>query len=147
MPITQECCELYRTSPGAYTSQNSSLPTITKTILVRWTTHAGHWRRRKGELISDILLRTPSHERAKAGRLARTYIQQLCADTGYSLENLSVAMEDRDGWWERSRGIRAGSITWWFVSNSHNWNHLTVCKQKSSNSFKNKVACELPLNQ
>ena len=54
------------------------LPPITKTIQVRRTTHAGHcWRSRK-ELIRDVLLWTPTHGRAKAGRPARTYIQQLC---------------------------------------------------------------------
>ena len=60
------------------------LPPITKTIQVRRTRHAGHcWRSRDG-LISDILLWTPSHGRAKAGRPARTYIQQFCEDTGCS---------------------------------------------------------------
>ena len=38
---------------------------------------------------------TPSHGQAKAGRPARTYIQQLCANTGCSLENLPGAMDDR----------------------------------------------------
>ena len=55
------------------------LPLITKTIKVRWTRHAAHCWRSKDELISDILLWTPSHGRAKAGRPARTYIQHLCA--------------------------------------------------------------------
>ena len=36
------------------------------------------------ELISDILLWTLSNGCAKAGRPARTYIQQFCADTRYS---------------------------------------------------------------
>ena len=35
------------------------LPPITKTIQVRWTRHAGHWRSRD-ELISDVLLWTTS---------------------------------------------------------------------------------------
>ena len=63
------------------------LPPITKTIEVRWTRHAGQCWRRSDELISDFLRWTPSHGRAKAGRPARTYIQQLCEDTGYRLEN------------------------------------------------------------
>ena len=41
------------------------LTTITKTIQVRRTRHAGHGWRRKNELISDILLWTPSHGWAK----------------------------------------------------------------------------------
>ena len=39
----------------------------------------------------------PSHRQAKAGRPTRTYIQQLCADTGWSLEDLPEAMDDREG--------------------------------------------------
>ena len=63
------------------------------------------------ELISDILQWTPSHGRAKAGRPARTYIQQLCTDTGYSLEDLLGAMDDRDGGREKVRENCAGSAT------------------------------------
>ena len=57
------------------------LPPITKTIQVRRTRHARHCWRSRDELISDVLLWTPTHGRAKAGRPARTYIQQLCEDT------------------------------------------------------------------
>ena len=57
------------------------LPPITKTIQVRRTRHAGHCWRIRDELISDVLLWTPSHGRAKEGRPARTYLQQLCEDT------------------------------------------------------------------
>ena len=81
------------------------LPPITKTIQVRQTRHAGHCWRSKDELISNILLWTPSHECAKARRPARTYIQQLCANTGYSPEDLLGAMNDRDGWQERVRDM------------------------------------------
>ena len=45
---------------------------ITKTIQVRRTRHAGHCWRSRDELISDVLLWTPTHGRAKAGRPART---------------------------------------------------------------------------
>ena len=84
---------------------------ITKTIQVRRTRHAGHcWRSKEG-LISDVLLWTLSHRRAKAWQPARTYIQQVCADTGCSFEDLLGAM---DGWQERVREIRAVSTTWWF---------------------------------
>ena len=51
----------------------------------RRTRQAGHCWRSRDELISDVLLWIPSHGRAKAERPARTYIQQLCADTGCSL--------------------------------------------------------------
>ena len=75
------------------------LPPFTKTIQVRRTTHAGHCWRSKDELISNILHWYPSPGRAKTGRLARTDIQQFCADTGYSLKT----MDDRNGCWERVR--------------------------------------------
>ena len=90
------------------------LPPITKTIQVRRTRHAGHCWRSRDELISDILRWTPSHERAKAGRPARTYTRQPCADTGCSLEDLPGAMGDRDRWRERVREIRAANATWWW---------------------------------
>ena len=83
------------------------LPPITKTIQVRQTKHAGHCWRSKDELISDVLLWTPTYGRAKAGRPARTYIQQLCEDTGCNPEDLPEAMNHREKWRERVRDIRA----------------------------------------
>ena len=90
------------------------LPPITKTIQVRRTRHAGHCWRSRDELISDVLLWTPTHGRAKAGRPARTCIQQLCEDTGCCPEDLPEAMNDRGKWRESVRGIRATSTTWWW---------------------------------
>ena len=85
------------------------LSPITKTIQVRWIRHAGHcWRSR------DVLLWTATHGRAKAGRPARTYIQQLCEDTGYCPEDLPRAMNVREEWRERVRDIHATSATWWW---------------------------------
>ena len=45
---------------------------------------------------------------------ARTYIQQLCEDTGCSPEDLPEAMNDREKWLERVRDIRASGTTWWW---------------------------------
>ena len=92
----------------------SHLPPITKTIQVRRTRHAGHCWRSRDELIRDVLLWTPTHGRAKAGRPARTYIQQLCEDTGCCPEDLPRAMNDREEWRERVRDIRATSAIWWW---------------------------------
>ena len=90
------------------------LPPITKTIQVRQTRHAGHSWRSRDKLISDVLLWTPTHGRAKAGWPARTYIQQLCEDTGCCPEDLPEAMNDREKWRERVMDIRATSTTWWW---------------------------------
>ena len=112
---------------GNYTRMNKSwrqhptrhqlyghLPPITKTIQVRRTRHAGHCWRIRDELISDVLLWTPTHDHAKTGRPARTYIQQLCEDTGCCPEDLPEAMNDREKWRERVMDIRATSTTWWW---------------------------------
>ena len=87
------------------------LPPITKTIQVGQTRHAGHCWRSRDELISDVLLWTPTYSRAKAGRPARTYIQQLCEDMGCSPEDLPEAMNDWEKWRERVRNIRASGTT------------------------------------
>ena len=86
---------------------------ITKPIQVRRTRHAGHCWRSRDDLISDVLLWTPTYGRAKAGLPARTYIQQLCGGTRCSPEDLPEAMNDREKWRERVRDIRASGTTWW----------------------------------
>ena len=90
------------------------IPPLTKTIKIRRTRHAGHFWRSRDELISDILLWILSQGRAKAGWTAQTYIQQLCADTECSSEDLPEAMDYREGWRERVRDIRADGVTWWW---------------------------------
>ena len=71
----------------------SHLPSIMKTIQVWQTRYAVHCWISSEELISDVLLWTPSH--GPAGRSARTYIQQLFADTRRIPEDLPEAMDDR----------------------------------------------------
>ena len=90
------------------------LPPITKTIQAIRTRHTGHCWKSIDELISDVLVWTSTYGRAKAGRPARTYIQQLCENTGCSPEELPEAMNDREMWRERFRDIRAGGRTWWW---------------------------------
>ena len=100
MTNTQEGYEQYWTSPGGNTPTEHQLyghlPPITKTIQARRTRHVGHCWRSRDELIGDVLLWTPTYGRAKVGRPARTYIQQLCEDTGCSPEDLPKAMNDRE---------------------------------------------------
>ena len=86
---------------------------ITKTIQIRRTRHAGHCWRSRDELISDVLLWTPSHSRAKAKWPAQTYIQQLCEDMGCSPEDLPEAINNRERWRARVRDIRADGTTRW----------------------------------
>ena len=122
------------------------LPPITKTIQVKRTRDAGHCWRSRDELISDVLLWTPTYSRAKAGKPARTYIQQLCEDTGCSPEDLSEAMNDREKWRERVRDIRAGGTTWrwwwrWQVLIYHKTNQLTNLTSLWPNTLDN-IKCD-----
>ena len=111
------------------------LPPITKTIQVRRTRHAGHCWRSKDELISDVLLWTPTHGCARVGWPARTYIQQLCEDTGCNPEDLPEAMNDREKWRETVRDIRAGGVTWWWWWLLHYAEEDLCLKDKISTKF------------
>ena len=77
------------------------LPPITKTIQVRRTRHAGHCWKSRDELISDVLLWNLTYGRAKAGRPARTYIQQL--------RIRDVALKTWQRWWTIGRSGERGS--------------------------------------
>ena len=89
----------------------SHLPPILKTIKIKRTRHVGYCWRSKDKLICDVLLWTPTHRRASVGRPTRTYLQQLCTDTGCDQEELPEAMDDRDEWRESDREIRANGTS------------------------------------
>ena len=106
------------------------LPPITKTIQARRTRHAGHCWRSKDELISDVLIWTPAYGQAKAGRPARTYIQQLYEDTGCSPEDLPEAMKDWEKWRERVRDIRAIRLIQTLVIHSYRNTDVKLKREK-----------------
>ena len=81
------------------------LPPITRTIQARRTRHDRHCWRSKDEIVSDVLLWTPAYGQSKAGRPARTFIQQLCDDTGCNTEDL------RRRWMIGRRGERWSGIS------------------------------------
>ena len=113
------------------------LPPITKTIQIRRTRHTGHCWRSRDELISDVLLWTPSHSRAKVGQPARTYTQQLSEDMGCSPEDLLEAMNDRKRWRERVRDICAdGTTRWWWWYTYYNILKENICWTKEANCIK-----------
>ena len=87
------------------------LSPIMKTIQVRRTRHAGHCWRSRDELISNVLLWTPTYGRAKVRRPARRYFQHLCEDTGCCPEDQPEAMNDREKRRERVSDIRASGAT------------------------------------
>ena len=108
LAILNESSRQYSSKQQLY----SHLPnSISKNIQGIRTRHAGHRWRSRDEHIIDVLLWIPSHGREKVGKIARTYIQQLCADTGCSSEDLLEAIDDIKGWRERARDIRANDAT------------------------------------
>ena len=109
----------WRQHPTMHQLYGHLLP-IMKTIQARRTRHAGHCWRSRDKLISDVLLWTPTYGQVKAGRPARTYIQQLCEDMGWSPEDLPEVMNNREKWQEKVRDIRASGTTWWW------WQSLNV---------------------
>ena len=98
--LHKNVCEQYWTSPGGNTPQGTNytatcLPSrkLSRLDEPDMQDTAGP---SMDELISDVLQWTSTYGRAKAGQPARTYIQQLCEDTGCSLEDLPEAMNDRE---------------------------------------------------
>ena len=124
---TEDLLKMQLFQPPSRLRFNASMLLILITRL-----HAGHCWKSKDELISDVLLWTPTYSPAKAGRPARTYIQQLCEGTGCSPEDLPEAMNDREKWRERVRDIRAGGTTWWW------WWHVYRSGQNNGNTRKFK---------
>ena len=120
MAITQECCEQYWTSPGGNTPQGTNYTANCLPSRKLYKLDEPDMQDTVGEAgtsLRDVLLWIPTYGRAKAGRPARTYIQQLCEDTGCSPEDLPEAMNDREKWRERVRDIRASGtwLWWWYI--------------------------------
>ena len=138
--IAQKCYEPYWNKswkkPPTKQQHYVHLPPICKTIQIRRTRHAGHCGRNKGEFIIDILQWTPTPGREVVGSSARTYLQQLCKNTGYSVDDLLNAIDDRDEWRERVRDIRVRSTIWWwwwwwwYICTHYVCVHVRACSRK-----------------
>ena len=72
----------------------SHLLPISKTIQVKQTRHTGHCKRNKDTLLSDVLQWTPTNGHASVDRTIKTYICQLYAEKGCSLEDLLGPNDD-----------------------------------------------------
>ena len=71
----------------------------------------GHGRRSKDELISEVLVGTPTNSGASVCWASMTCMIQLCAVSACCLEDMSRAM---DGWSERIMGLWTICTTWWW---------------------------------
>ena len=85
-------------NPGSNTLKNSSCTATYHPSRKQSKLDKPNMQDTAGEVsTSDVLLWTSAHGRAKAGRSAKTYLQQLCANKGCSLEDLPGVMNDREG--------------------------------------------------
>ena len=62
------------------------------------TRFAGHCYRGKDEVVSDLILWTPKHVKAKVRRPSKTHTKQLTEDADCQIEDLPRAMEDIEYW-------------------------------------------------
>ena len=108
LAILNKSCKQYPSKHQLY----DNLPPISKTIQKRRTRYARYCWRRKGE---NLLLWIPSHGHSSIGRPTRTYLLQLCTNTGCSLEDLPEAMDDRDEWRGRVWEIFARNMTMIYI--------------------------------
>ena len=73
---------------------------ITLVIKERRTRFAGHYHKSKDEVVSDLILWTPKHGKAKVGGPSKTYTKQLTENADCQAEDLPRAMEGREYWRE-----------------------------------------------
>ena len=78
----------------------AGLPPRTTKIMERRLQFIGHCQRSDTELVSKVLLWTPTKGKRKRGRPSRNYIQQLEEDIQLKLEEAKTALLDRDTWRE-----------------------------------------------
>ena len=101
---------MLRASPGGNTPQSTCLPSRKLSKLDEPDMQDTAWEAGT----SSVLLWSPTYGRAKAGRPART------------------EMNDREKWRERVRYIRASGTTWWWW---WWWWYINHCRLLMSNPF------------
>ena len=94
--------------------------TLHETTAVRlFASHLGNYPGKTNKTCGKLLekqwqtskwpfLWTSTQGRASVGRPARTYLHQLCVNTGYNLEDLPGEMDNRNGGGEREREREGG---------------------------------------
>ena len=87
---------------------NTGLPGISTTITERCLRFSGHCWRSTNEVVSDLVLCEPKHDKRSIGRQARTFVDLLEVDTWVPRDSLLAAMDDRDGWRKRAMGGGGG---------------------------------------
>ena len=86
------------------------LLSISQTTQLRQARHDGDCWRCKDVLINDVLLWTHTHGHTSVGQSSKTFIYQLCTESGFHLVNLPRATTNGDRRSERVKRLHA--IIW-----------------------------------
>ena len=89
-----------------------NLVQIALVVRERITIFAGHCYRSKDQVVSDLILWTPNHSKAKVGCPSETFTKQLTGNADCQFEHLTRAMEDREYWRERVNMVWAIFPIW-----------------------------------
>ena len=111
------CCFVHILEAGRY--KTAAAQTLTSHLAnnPRKTSKACLWS--KNELVSDVVVKTPSYTHTSFGRLAKAYINQLSGGTGWRLADLSNTIANLAGWWEKVTGICA-------IGNTRCWLYIYI---------------------
>ena len=80
---------------------------------VRQTSHTGHSSRSQDELIRDYFFMDP-YTWTHLCWLTSKNLYQFCGGTGFSLEDLPRALNDRGGWRESGKSVLSRATRWWW---------------------------------
>ena len=84
----------------------AGLPRISTTIRERRRRFSGHCSRSQNEVVSDLVLWEPKHDKRSVRGQVHTFVDLLEADSAVPRDCLPAAIDDRVGWRNRAMGGR-----------------------------------------
>ena len=118
MGTMQECSVKFWTSFDLWVKRRpyktASVRPLTSHITSRLSKTSKTFWGSKVELISDVLLYTPTHGLSSVGLPEEKLTYQIYVNAGYHLEHLTRAIGSRDRWQERVKRIWVVNTPWWW---------------------------------
>ena len=121
MRTIHESCVLLCRNPG------SSLPRHSCCRFTYLLFRKQFKTRRKDELISDVLLWTPTRAHTNVIRQVKIYIHPLNVDSECRLQDSSRTVSDKDGRQERVKRICNDGTRWWWWCSFHFSSIISIC--------------------
>ena len=112
MEATQECYMLSLKNPGSNTPQNNNCTSHLANHSSKTNKTYRALLEKQGRSHVTFTYRLQHIDAPVLADQPKSYIHQLCADTGCSLEDLSGVMDDRDRWQKEVRKHHHISVTW-----------------------------------